>query len=61
MPESIASRINATALDGMSERELRALLLAVLAAINNIAAKLDAESTLTTKTYAASTAAIITQ
>lgn len=59
MAESIASRINASKLDGMSERELRALMLAVLAAINNLATKLDADVALTAKDYAATTKAIL--
>lgn len=59
MAESIASRINASKLDGMSERELRAILLAALAAINNLATKLDADAALTAKDYVASTKAIL--
>lgn len=59
MAESIASRINASKLDGMSERELRVLMLAVLAAINNLATKLDADAALTDKDYVATTKAIL--
>ena len=60
MAESIAKRINASKLDTMSERELRALLGAVLAAINNIATKLDTDVAVTDTDYKATTAAILT-
>lgn len=39
--ESVNQRLNASSLDQLSVRELRALLLAMVDAINNMATKLD--------------------
>lgn len=57
--ESVAQRLNATALDKLSERELRALLSSLVDGIQAIAAKLDADAGVTDTNYAATFATFI--
>lgn len=58
--ESVAQRLGATALDKMTERELRVLLGALLDGMQAIAAKLDSDATVTDSNYAATLATYIT-
>ena len=57
--ESAKIRISKSGLDQLTERELRALLAAIVNAIQNIATKLDADSGVTATDFASTTAAII--
>lgn len=41
MPESVTYRLNSSNIDQLSMRELRAILVAVVDALNNISTKLD--------------------
>lgn len=58
--ESVKVRVGKSGLDQLSERELRALLAAIVDAIQNIATKLDADSGVNATDFASTTAAIIT-
>ena len=58
--ESLAKRLSATKLDQLSERELRAVLAALVNGVQAIAAKLDADGTVTDTDYAATFATHIT-
>ena len=56
--ESVKARVSALS-NTRDEKELRALLGAIVDAIQALAAKLDADATVTDTNYAATTAAII--
>lgn len=57
--ESVAQRLAATNLDKATERELRVLLGAVVDALQAVAAKLDADATVTDTNYGATVAALV--
>lgn len=61
MPELIKHRLPATNLDNQSTVELTALLNAMMDGVRAIAAKLDADATVTDTNYAATLDAIITK
>lgn len=52
-PEIISQRISRMPLDKLSQRELRTLLEGLFDGVNAIAAKLDADATVTDTNYAA--------
>lgn len=59
MPELIKQRLPATNLDRASEQELTILLNALFDGVRAIAAKLDADATVTDQNYATTLEAII--
>ena len=61
MPELVKHRLPATELDRRSEQELTILLNAMVDGIRAIAAKLDADATVTDTNYAATLDALITK
>lgn len=56
--ESVTQRVNRLA-DGGDRQELQFLLAAILTAVKTLAAKLDADATVTDTDYAATVAAIV--
>jgi hypothetical protein len=60
MAESINTRFSKSSLDTMSKRELKAAVGAILDALQAVAAKLDADATVTDTNYAAVVTAIVT-
>jgi len=60
MAESINTRFSKSSLDTMSKRELKAAVGAILDALQAVAAKLDADDTVTDTDYAAVVSAIVT-
>lgn len=58
--ESVAQRLNASNLDQLSERQLRALLGNLVDALQAITAKLDADAGVTDTNYSATVATFIT-
>jgi hypothetical protein len=58
--ESVKTRLAQVKLGDVNDRELRALLVAIVDGLQNIATKLDADATVTGTDYASTTAAIIT-
>jgi hypothetical protein len=61
MPELVKQRLPATNLDRASEQELTVLLNAIVDGVRAIAAKLDADATVTDTNYAATLDAIVTK
>lgn len=57
--ESVAQRLGATNLDKLTERELRTLLGALVNGLQAVAAKLDADATVTDTDYSATLATYI--
>ena len=60
MTESVKQRFAKSQLDGMSKRELREAVGAVLDALQAVAAKLDADTGVNDTNYAAVVSAIVT-
>jgi hypothetical protein len=63
MPESVKQRFSKSALDKMSERELRILIAALVDGVQALAAKLDADAAntaLNDTNYAATFATFVT-
>lgn len=60
MSKSVATRLAATNLDKLTERELRALLAALVDGIQAVCAKLDADAGVTDTNYAATFAGFVT-
>lgn len=57
--ESVAQRLGATNLDKLSERQLRALLVALVDGLQAVCAKLDADAGVTDTNYATTLATYI--
>ena len=60
MAESVTTRFAKAQLDQLSERELRALVVALVNGIQALAAKLDSDATVTDVDYAAVFATYVT-
>lgn len=58
--ESVKARLAQVKLGDTNDRELRALLVAIVDGLQAVAAKLDADATVTDTNYAATVAAIVT-
>lgn len=61
MAEQLNKRLASAKLDQMSERELRALLAAMIDGMRAVAAKLDADATVTDTNYAATLDGFVTK
>lgn len=61
MPEQVNKRLAASKLDQMSQRELLIMLNALMDGVRAVAAKLDADATVTDTNYAATLDSYITK